>query len=322
MTTTATMKTATAAEAMRAKVVVLFLDRSKVGLVRQIGSDRVTTILEDALGIDRKAEKRVGASKRLFKRGSFKKINAVMFDAANYCQRTCISTPRAGMFVCPVALIEVVDRQLREYEEMLTVFVEELVTDWESIVQESVDALGSVGNRADYPSVKTMRQTFSLRHTFVTFDTPKELKAVSVDVFNAQRQQAQAAWDELRENGLTIIREQFEELVRQVVLACEPTADGKRRAFRETRKGSMLSRLNDFLSTFDMRNISDDVELRKLVEQSRQIVNGVDVKGLRTNEALRQNVAALMTEVKTEATSLVTAAPRRGIRFEEDDDDA
>jgi hypothetical protein len=60
-------------------------------------------------------------------------------------------------------------------------------------------------------------------------------------------------------------------------------------------------------------NIRSNAQLDTLIQRATDIVSGVDVKDLRKNNNLRQNLTQQMGEVKTALDSLITNAPRRRV---------
>ena len=56
-----------------------------------------------------------------------------------------------------------------------------------------------------------------------------------------------------------------------------------------------------------------NAQLERLIRQANELVSGIDVKDLRKNNNLRQNLTQQMGEVKTALDSLITNAPRRRV---------
>jgi hypothetical protein len=60
-------------------------------------------------------------------------------------------------------------------------------------------------------------------------------------------------------------------------------------------------------------NVRSNAQLERLIRQANELVSGIDVKDLRKNNNLRQNLTQQMGEVKTALDSLITNAPRRRV---------
>jgi len=82
---------------------------------------------------------------------------------------------------------------------------------------------------------------------------------------------------------------------------------GQRRVFRDSAVGN----LTEFFSRFSRLNVRSSPELDALVEQARQLVQGVSPQPLRDSADLRRHVAQEMAGVQTRVEGLITEAPRR-----------
>lgn len=87
--------------------------------------------------------------------------------------------------------------------------------------------------------------------------------------------------------------------------------NGKPKIFRD----SSVTRAQDFLDTFQARNLTDDTALAALVEQARALVAGTDPETLRQNTTLRATVKAGFAEIQSAIAPMLTARPRRSVTF-------
>ena len=78
-----------------------------------------------------------------------------------------------------------------------------------------------------------------------------------------------------------------------------------------------MENLNEWLDNFELRNVTDDAALSKLVEEAKLLVAGADVKELRKNEAARDGLRKQFTAVKEQLDLLVEEAGSRKIVFED-----
>ena len=72
-------------------------------------------------------------------------------------------------------------------------------------------------------------------------------------------------------------------------------------------------RLLEFLDTFSKKDVANDEELRVLVEQTRDLLQGQDIATLRKDQNLRDLVRERMESVKVVLDSMVEDAPTRQI---------
>ena len=92
-----------------------------------------------------------------------------------------------------------------------------------------------------------------------------------------------------------------------------PGEDGKPKRFHAT----TVTKLNEFLENFSIRNVTDDKVLASIVDSAQKLLNGVDVKDLRENEAVRDGVHKSFGLVKQCLDSLVVEGGSRKIQLED-----
>jgi len=111
--------------------------------------------------------------------------------------------------------------------------------------------------------------------------------------------------------GRQFLRALMLELVKHARERLEPGPDGKPKVFRN----SLVKNIDEFLDTFQMRNIADDTELAGLVSQMRSLAAGVVPADLRTSDSLRRPWAAELGRIETSISSMIVEKPSRQIRF-------
>ena len=111
-----------------------------------------------------------------------------------------------------------------------------------------------------------------------------------------------------------VLRAAMAELVKHMRDRLKDGPDGKPLRFKE----STVSNLVEFLGTFDFRNVTDDAELKVLVDRARAIVAGVDAEALRTTADLRARVQQEMADLAAELDTMIVKKPGRKFRFREE----
>src|SRR2546428_8326068 len=139
---------------------------------------------------------------------------------------------------------------------------------------------GSAGlyNPADYPAVEDLGGEFGFSWQYVSFGVPDQLKAISRDVWEQEREKAAQRMAEASAEIQTVLRESMAKLVQHMADRLKEGPDGKPLRFKET----TVSNLVEFLTNFEFRNVTDDGELQALVAQARELLNSVDADDLRT----------------------------------------
>lgn len=104
------------------------------------------------------------------------------------------------------------------------------------------------------------------------------------------------------------------ELVKHMRDRLKDGPEGKPLRFKET----TVSNLVDFLGTFDFRNVTDDAELKGLVEKAREMLVGVSADDLRTTSGVRAKVQQGMADLAAELDTMIVKKPGRKFRFNEE----
>jgi len=95
--------------------------------------------------------------------------------------------------------------------------------------------------------------------------------------------------------------------------------DGKRTVdtlYRETMVPlEHLQRVQEFLRTFDARNLTNDAELRAVVEQARYIFGQRTDEELRNSPAARTAIKIGFEDVRESLTKMLETKPTRRIRL-------
>jgi len=78
-----------------------------------------------------------------------------------------------------------------------------------------------------------------------------------------------------------------------------------------------LQKLQDFLATFDLRNVVDDQELKEQVEKARALLEGVSTDALRNMPLVRARVREGMADLAAQMDVLAGDRISRKFRFDE-----
>jgi hypothetical protein len=220
---------------------------------------------------------------------------------------------RTGVYLIPIPAIERVQAFLTNSQSKRTELVQAFLAVYEAQKADAEERLKGLYNPADYPSLARVEATFTFEWAWVSFATPGRLKEISADFFKAEQDKAAKQWTAATEEITLLLRSTASELVDHLVEVLTPGEDGKPKRFHAT----TVTKLNEFLENFSIRNVTDDKVLASIVDSAQKLLNGVDVKDLRENEAVRDGVHKSFELVKTCLDSLVTEGGSRKIQFED-----
>ena len=139
------------------------------------------------------------------------------------------------------------------------------LTAYPVLCQEAAKRLRSLYNPADYPPLEYVAQQFTLIWQYISFGVPDQLREISTKIWQDEREKAAEVMAEAGREIQQVLRTAMAELVKHMRDRLKDGPDGKPLRFKET----TVSNLVDFLGTFDFRNVTDDAELKSLVDRAR-----------------------------------------------------
>lgn len=153
-----------------------------------------------------------------------------------------------------------------------------------------------------------------MEYSYVTFETPTRLQAISAGLFEAETAKARVRLESVADECEQTMRAGLLHLVDHLAERMSADADGKPKRLAH----STIENLNDFLKVFELRNVTDDAQLGAIVIRARAVMNGMDHKQLKSDEAIRAKVLAELGELKSALDPLIVERPTRAITFDDD----
>jgi hypothetical protein len=77
----------------------------------------------------------------------------------------------------------------------------------------------------------------------------------------------------------------------------------------------MMEKMGEFWDSFGNRNLFQDDRLAELVDQARDVVNGLSTDALKQDENSRKYIADEMNQLKVAVDGALEDLPRRKIRL-------
>jgi hypothetical protein len=290
-----------------ASTIALALDKSKFGNRRKVSLAKVEVDADKAM---------LSMSKRLLQSPELKAINAIDSEASEFLSDLTVPAFfKPGIHLVPLKLVAKVDAKLTDLKARRQVAVDEFVKVYPTAIEEMRTVLREMFNPADYPSAEELRRQFAFSWRYLNLGAPQALQSVSAKLFNEQRDQIAAQVNEAAVEIRNMLRGTMAELVNHMVDRLTPDADGKPKMFRDT----LVERFNTFLENFELRNVTNDAELQKLVAEAKNLTKGVDADVLRNDEARREQVVKGIEAIKSSLSGMVV---KGGRVFDLDDDAA
>lgn len=269
------------------------------------------------------AEELISISKSIVDSDEFRAIQRHVQHMKAFIKARSVPSPlfRGGVYQIPFSRVEIVDSRIEEMTAEHKLLVDEFLDAYVgrhghliSLVEQAKNRLGPQFDPADYPTEEQLRKGFGIHTMYHETTVPTKPKSVSGAIFKREADKLKATFARLDEEVSAILRSEMKDLVDGMVRALEPKSDGKKRAFR--RAG--VEKLLEFLNEAPHRNVTHDEQLNRILEQTKKLMDGVDVDFVREDAGYRQAVATSFGVVKKHLDTLVAERPRRLVEFGED----
>src|SRR4029453_5582539 len=169
-----------------------------------------------------------------------------------------------GIHLLPIAALETVEDRLRKFAEDRQALVAAFLAVYPGLCQDAGKRLRGFYNPADYPPVDAVAREFGLSWLYVSFGVPDQLKGISQEVWEKERDKAAQRMAEASSEIQQVLRQSMADLVTHMAERLKDGADGRPLKFKQ----STVSNLVEFLSNFSFRNVHDVRLLHELVGQA------------------------------------------------------
>ncbi len=287
------------------KTVCINVRLSTMGNTRKVSTSQIEADADKDL---------LRVSKHLVDSAELKAIGRFDGEARRYLYAICLPF-EIGIHLLPIAALETVEYRLRQFAEDRKELVSAFITAYPSLCQDAAKRLRSLYNPADYPPVEDVAREFGFSWQYVSFGVPDQLKGISREVWEQEREKAAQRMAEASTKIQHVLRESMAKLVQHMADRLKEGPDDKPLRFKET----TVSNLIGFLTNFEFRNVTDDAELQTLVAQARQLLQGVSADDLRTTGDLRTKVQHGMAGIAAQLDTMLARTGGRKFRFDEEE---
>lgn len=258
----------------------------------------------------------VHVAKDLLDSSELRSIQYLDFEARAYLRVRCLPAPmfRSGVYLLPLALLEDTITRLDEYK----VKRDELFTAFKKVYKvrkdEAKERLADAYDENEYPSLRDLESYFDFDYNLFTFGTPDSIKGVSGALFKRQADKAEQMWADAATTIRDALRESMTEVVNDMAERMSGQADGKPRRFKD----AFIDKINEFLNTFQARNLTNDADLAKLVEKAHAVMKGLKAEDLRGDDKLRAQVGKDFGKIKDALAKMMEEKPKRKLTLKDE----
>lgn len=235
-------------------------------------------------------------------------------DAAmrNWLKLKCLPYTDVGLMVLPLELLDTVETKLSNYEKIeRPALVRTFIDAYPHLLEESKAKLGSLYNPDDYLPVEAVGRAFGFEYNVFSFAVPEFLKQTRY--YEDAQRKLQEKFHAAAEEITVIMRQTLLDLVTNLQHQLTPAeTDGKRKRLT----ASSVEKVQEFLSTFSARNITNDAELDAVVSEARALVGDVSIDKLRKSDEFKAQMLTGMDGLRAKLEALmVDSSPDRKMRI-------
>ena len=287
------------------KTVCIKVRLSTMGNTRKVSTSQIEADADKDL---------LRVSKHLVDSAELKAIGRFDGEIRRFLYNICLPF-EVGIHLLPIAALQTVEGRLRQFAEDRKQLVTAFIAAYPSLCQDAAKRLRGLYNPSDYPPVEDIAREFGFCWQYVSFGVPDQLKSISREVWEEEREKAAQRMAEASAEIQVVLRESMAKLVQHMADRLKEGPDGKPLRFKE----STVSNLVEFLTNFEFRNVTDDKELQALAAQARLILQGVSADDLRTTGDLRVTVQQGMADIAAQLDTMLTRTGGRRFRFDEEE---
>lgn len=172
--------------------------------------------------------------------------------------------------------------------------------------QKAATGLGDQFNPADFPSLQDIEKEFDFTFQLLSFSTPENLKKISPELFEMEKSKKEAMFSVAVEDWKSGRRAILQEMVKHILEILKPE-DGKKKRLR----GETVTKLQDFLKTFNLDSVPDDTELQTEVSKLQLLMTGIDADKIKESDNLKEQLIAGFQQSNENLAGLVTTSGRK-----------
>ncbi|PWT76234.1 MAG: hypothetical protein C5B59_07120 [Bacteroidetes bacterium] len=172
--------------------------------------------------------------------------------------------------------------------------------------QATATGLGDQFNSQDFPSVQDIEKEFSFTYNLTSFSTPEQLKKYAPELFEMEQAKKAEQFSLAVEDWKAGRRAILQEMVGHLLDILKPEEGKKKKLHAAT-----VTKLQDFLKTFDLDSVPDDVELQSEVAKLKLLMSGVDADKIKESDNLKAQLVEGFQAATSNLSNLVTTTGRK-----------
>lgn len=256
------------------------------------------------------------ASKDIIDTSELKAINKRIGQLKKFRNARCVKASMLadGFFVLPKRFINEMDAEIESAINDIEKILDEMEPRWEDMIQSAKPSLREHWSRSDYPPFHIWRKEWVITSRLRGLNVPALLNDYNAKIAKREYEKLRLDWADTAQEVRDALRSGFTFLVKDFAGKLGRDDEGKFKVFTK----NLVEKLSNFCTTFEARDLTGDEELSKLANEVKQMVEGVDPKALRKDEALRGAFELAFNQIAEKAEKL-TVVRERTIAFDDED---
>ena len=237
---------------------------------------------------------------------AFRKLTSLRSRIVNYWHGLSLPYVDAGIRLIRQSDIESFVHVMEGFHADLIEAEGNLNALYEQMRSDARRRLGRLYNPSDYPD--EVRNLFNVEWDFPSVEPPSYLMRLNPELYQQEQERISRRFEEAVHLAEQAFTSEFAKLVSHLTERLSQT-DGEKKIFRD----SAITNLVEFFERFKQLNVCSNAQLDDLVNQAKQIVQGVEVQKLRDDTSIRQHVATQLSGVQSVLDGMLVDRPRRRI---------
>lgn len=220
---------------------------------------------------------------------------------------------RGGNVLIALPMVKSVNDDMVAFATEREALVEEACKMYQQRCEETQARLRVLGNTFDYPPVEVFRASFYFAFKWVAWQSPEKLKAISPEVYEQELAKHRAELSSIADDCRNAMRAQLLQLVKHLRERLQPDAEGKAKKFAK----NTVENIGAFLDMFEMKDATGDNALGDIVKQARAVLNGVDVKVIKSDDLVKQKIDTDFAAIEAALQTIVVEPGTRRIKLDD-----
>lgn len=288
--------------------VMLVLTIHGLGNRRKVSSDAVNSDQEEA------DKEWLAVSKRLLESDELRDINYTAAKTRQFIEnRSLPSLVKKGIYILNRATVEECVEHVIESNDKIDGQADSLLSAWPKLLAEAKKRLKKRFDPKDYPDPKELKDRFFIDYQLLEIKPPEPEK-MSDKIFKQEKAKWEKLWETAAENADQLLTVGMIEQMNSLIAKLQSGDDGKPKQIRET----ALDSINEFLSTFNPRNMQNNQQLKAAADRAREIIKGISPEALRKSKNAREYVSNGFRQISKALEPMIEKKPGRAVAFDEE----